>query len=95
MIEKLTALDRESQSGIGAALPSDVESVKRLRFRLEEARKSALESFRLALLDGEVLIEKLTAMKELGSLDSRPAQLIPAVNSGKLLPLIPRERWGN
>ena len=82
MIDKLVALDRESQSG-GAVLPSDVESVKRLRTRLEEARKSTLESFRLALLDGEVLIEKLTAMKETGTLDSRPAQILPAINAGK------------
>ena len=82
MIDKLVALDRESQSG-GAVLPSDVESVKRLRTRLEEARKSTLESFRLALLDGEVLIEKLTAMKETGTLDSRPAQILPAINAGR------------
>jgi hypothetical protein len=56
--------------------------VKRLRTRLDDSRKSTLESLRLALLDSEIISEKLTAMKNLGSLDSRPGHIIPAVNAG-------------
>ena len=74
------SLDKESTST--TPLPNDFESVKRLRTRLDESRKSTLESLRLALLDSEVITEKLTAMKNLGSLDSRPGHIIPAVNAG-------------
>lgn len=63
-------------------MPSDVESIKRLRNRLEESRKSALESLRRALQDGEILLDKLTTMKNLGTLDSRPNHILPAVNAG-------------
>lgn len=81
--DKLASLDRETQSGCTTAqLPSDVDAVRRLKTRLEESRKSALESLRRALLDGDVLIEKLTAMRNLGTLDSRPGHILAAVNGG-------------
>ncbi|KAK4037071.1 hypothetical protein OUZ56_029111 [Daphnia magna] len=79
VIDKLASLDRETAST--SSLPSDVDSIKRLRTRIEESRKSALESLRLALQDGEVLIEKLTALKNLGTLDSRPGHILTAVNA--------------
>lgn len=82
VIDKLASLDRESAGT--SPLPTDVDSIKRLRSRLEESRKSALESLRLALQDGEVLLEKLSTMKNLGTLDSRPGHIIPAVNAGNL-----------
>lgn len=81
VIDKLASLDRETAST--SSLPSDVDSIKRLRTRIEESRKSALESLRLALQDGEVLIEKLTALKNLGTLDSRPGHILTAVNAGR------------
>lgn len=59
-----------------------MDSIKRLIARLDESRRSALESLRLALLDGEVLLEKLTAMRNLGTLDSRPGHILAAVNAG-------------
>lgn len=82
VVDKLSSLDRESAST--SALPTDVDSIKRLRNRLEESRKSALESLRRALQDGEILIDKLTEMKTLGTLDSRPGHILPAVNAGIL-----------
>jgi hypothetical protein len=83
VIDKLASLDRESAAT--STLPSDVDSIKRLRTRIEESRKSALESLRLALQDGEVLLEKLTALKNLGTLDSRPGHILTAVNAGNNL----------
>ena len=80
VIDKLMSLDKESTST--TPLPNDFENVKRLRTRLDDSRKSTLESLRLALLDGEVLTEKLTAMKNLGSLDSRPGHIISSVSAG-------------
>ena len=81
VIEKLSSLNREATN---TALPTDVESVKRLIVRLEDQRRSALESHRLALQDGESLIEQLTILKNNGSLDSRPGHILPAVKLGKL-----------
>lgn len=82
VFDKLSSLDRESASS--SPLPTDVDSIKRLRSRLEESRKSALESLRRALQDGEVLLEKLTVMKNAGTLDSRPGHILSAVSSGTL-----------
>ena len=102
VIEKLAVLDGESTSTV---LPHDVETVKRLSGRLDELRRSALESMRMALQvkisilnsqfqitteeqldvceqDGEVLIHNLTALKNQGTLDSRPGHILPAINTG-------------
>lgn len=79
VLEKLATLDRES---LNATLPTDIESIKRLSCRLEDIRRSALESHRLALQDGQALIEQLTVLKNRGSLDSRPDHILPSVKLG-------------
>ena len=79
VIAKLAALDAESSSTV---LPPDGEMTKRSASRLDDLRRLALESLRMALQDGEHLIHNLTELKNQGTLDSRPAHILPAVNTG-------------
>ena len=59
-----------------------MEAVKRLFNRLEELRRSALESHRRALQDADALTDQLNVLKANGTLDSRPAHILPAVKQG-------------